>query len=70
MSDRKRMSKVRQKRIKSVKEQIEIHKDKLKNEEGRLDTTKSYWEKEITEKFLKQLEKDKIFTKKNGTNPD
>lgn len=60
------MSKLRQKRIKSVKKQIETHKDKIESEEGRLDTTKNYWEKEINEKFLKQLEKDKKFIKKNG----
>ncbi|MBU1252693.1 MAG: hypothetical protein KJ905_02880 [Nanoarchaeota archaeon] len=66
MNDRKRMSKLRQKRIKSVKKQIETHKDKIESEEGRLDTTKNYWEKEINEKFLKQLEKDKKFIKKNG----
>jgi len=66
MSDQKRMSRVRRKRIVSVEKQIEDHESKIKNERGRLDTTKSYWEKEITEKFLKQLERDKKFVKQNG----
>ena len=56
MSDRRHMKKLRTKRIKSVKKQIEGHKKKIMAREGRLDTTKDYWEKEIDEKFLKQIE--------------
>ena len=61
MTDRKHMKKIRKKRIKSIGKQIEKHKDKIINEEGRLDTTKDYWEKEIDKKFLKQLEEDEIY---------
>jgi hypothetical protein len=57
-ADRKRMRKLREKRIKSVKEQIEKHKEKIKTEKGKKDTTKEYWQKEIDEKFVKQLEED------------
>lgn len=42
----------------AVKKQIKKHKDKIKTERGRKDTTKDYWQKEIDEKFLKQLEND------------
>ena len=55
------MRKIREKRIKSTKKQIEKHEDKIKNEDGRLDTTKDYWKKEIDENFLKQIEKDKDY---------
>lgn len=58
MSDRKHMNKIRKKRIKSIEEQITKHKDKIKKEKGRKDTTKDYWQKEIDEKFEKQIEKD------------
>ncbi|MEK6894868.1 MAG: hypothetical protein AABX10_05405 [Nanoarchaeota archaeon] len=58
MADRKRMKKLREKRIESVKEQIEKHEDKIKTQKGRKDTTKEYWQKEIDEKFLKQLKED------------
>ncbi len=58
MTDRKRMKKLRKKRIESVKEQIEKHQDKINIENGRKDTTKAYWQKEIDEKFLKQLKDD------------
>jgi hypothetical protein len=58
-TDRKHMKRVRQKRIDSIQKQIEKHEDKIENEEGRLDTTKDYWRKEIDEKFLKQIEEDK-----------
>lgn len=64
MSDKRRMIKVRRKRMKSIKKQIEGHEEKIKNEEGRLDTTKDYWKKEIDEKFLKQLEEDEKFLDK------
>ncbi|MBI2629825.1 hypothetical protein HYW76_01865 [Candidatus Pacearchaeota archaeon] len=55
------MNKVRKKRIESIQEQIEKHEDKIENEWGRLDTTKNYWKKEIDEKFLKQITKDKDY---------
>ena len=61
MGDSKRMKKIRIKRLKSLKKQVEIHKEKIENEEGRFDTTKDYWKKEIDEKFLKQIKKDKDF---------
>lgn len=65
--DRKRMKKLRKKRIDSVKKQIDEHEDKIKNETARKDTTKPYWEKEINEKFLKQIEEDKTYLEgKNG----
>ncbi|MBS3075943.1 hypothetical protein J4429_05820 [Candidatus Pacearchaeota archaeon] len=61
MNNKKHMRKIREKRIKSTKKQIEKHEDKIKNEDGRLDTTKDYWKKEIDENFLKQIEKDKDY---------
>lgn len=63
--DRKHMKKTRKKRIKSISDQIEKHKDKIKTEKGRKDTTKAYWQKEIDEKFTKQLEKDYEYLNKN-----
>ena len=61
------MKKLREKRIKSIQRQIDKHKEKIKNEKGRLDTTKDYWKKEIDEKFLKQIDKDKKYLEdKNG----
>jgi hypothetical protein len=60
-NDRKRMKKFREKRIKSVEAQIEEHKEKIANEKGRKDTTKDYWQKEIDEKFLKQIEEDEDY---------
>jgi len=63
--DKKRMKKIRKKRIDSVDKQIEKHKDKIQNEEGIKDTTKDYWKKEIDEKFLKRLKKDKKYLKDN-----
>ena len=67
MRDRKHMKKLREKRIKSIQRQINKHKEKIKNEKGRLDTTKDYWKKEIDEKFLKQIDKDeKYLEDKNG----
>lgn len=59
--DRKRIKKIREKRAISIKKQIKKHKDKIKTEKGRKDTTKDYWQKEIDEKFLKQLEKDEEY---------
>jgi hypothetical protein len=61
MKDRKHMRKIRKKRIKSIQKQIEKHEEKIENEDGRLDTTKDYWRKEIDEKFLKQIEEDEEF---------
>jgi len=56
--DRKHMKKIREKRIKSVEEQIDKHEEKIEHEKGRKDTTKAYWKKEIDEKFSKQIEED------------
>jgi len=61
MEDRKHMKEVREKRIKSIKKQIEKHEEKIKKEKGRLDTTKDYWKKEIDDKFLKQIEEDEEY---------
>lgn len=61
MNDRKHMRKLREKRIKSIQNQIEKHEEKIANEKGSKDTTKDYWQKEIDEKFLKQIEKDKEY---------
>ena len=61
MSDRKRMRKLRKKRIKSLKKQIEEHEKKIQKEKGRKDTTKDYWRKEIDEKFLKQIKEDEEY---------
>ena len=65
MNDRKHMRKIREKRIKSVDRQVEKHKDKIKKEKGRKDTTKDYWKKEIDEKFVKQIKKDKDYLEEN-----
>ncbi len=69
-TDRKHMKKVREKRVSSVQKQVDKHKEKIKNEKGRLDTTKDYWRKEIDEKFLKQIEKDKEYLEENDGNSD
>ena len=61
MSDRRRMRKAREKRIKGIEKQIDEHEDKIKKEKGRKDTTKDYWKKEIDEKFLKQIEEDEEY---------
>ena len=61
MKDRKHMREVREKRIKSIKKQIEKHEEKIKKEKPRLDTTKDYWKKEIDDKFLKQIEEDEKY---------
>lgn len=63
--DRKHMKKVRNKRINSVDEQIAEHEYKIENEEGRKDTTKDYWKKEIDEKFLKQKKEDEEYLEEN-----
>ena len=70
MSDRKRMKKLREKRVDSIKEQIAEHENKIKTEKGRLDTTKDYWRKEIDSKFLKQIEEDKDYLEENDGNSD
>lgn len=61
MKDRKRMKKIRKKRIKSTQKQVDKHEHKIKNEGGRKDTTKDYWQKEIDEKFMKQIKEDKDY---------
>ena len=61
MEDRKHMKKVRGKRIKSIQKQIEKHEEKIEDENGRKDTTKDYWRKEIDEKFSKQIEEDEEY---------
>ena len=65
MKDRKRMKKIRKKRIISIKKQIDKHRGKIQKKEGRLDTTKDYWQKEIDEKFLKQMEEDENYVGEN-----
>ena len=59
------MKKIRKKRIEGIEKQIEKHEEKIENEEGRLDTTKDYWQKEIDEKFEKQKEEDKAYLKEH-----
>jgi hypothetical protein len=63
--DRKKMKKTREKRIKAIGGQIEKHKEKIKTEKGRKDTTKEYWRKEIDEKFIKQMEEDEDYLEEN-----
>jgi len=63
--DRKHMKKVRKKRIKSVGKQIDEHEEKIEHEKGRKDTTINYWEKEIKEKFSKQIEEDEEYLEEN-----
>lgn len=65
MKGRKRMKKIRSKRIKSLQKQIGKHEEKIEKEKGRLDTTKNYWEKEIDDKFLKQIEEDEDYLEGN-----
>ncbi len=60
------MRKLRKKRIKSVKKQIDKHEEKIEKEKGRKDTTKDYWKKEIDDKFLKQIDEDEEFLSENG----
>ena len=59
------MRQTREKRIKSVQKQIEKHEEKIQIKEGRLDTTKDYWQKEIDENFLKQLQEDEEYLEKH-----
>lgn len=65
MGDRKHMKKARERRIESVEKQIEKHRSKIKFEKGRKDTTKDYWQKEIDEKFKKQIEEDESYLEEN-----
>ena len=51
------------KAIESLKKQMQVHSKKLEQEEGRKDTTKDYWIKEI-KKFEKEIEKKKKELKK------
>ena len=68
MGDRKHMKKLREKRIEGIQKQIEKHEYKIENEKGRKDTTKDYWQKEIDEKFLKQIKKDETYLEENEKN--
>ena len=61
MNDRKRMEKIREKRIKAVDKQILSHKNKIKTEKPKKDTTVDYWKKEIEEKFKKIKEEDEKY---------
>ena len=70
MSDRKHMKKIRKKRINAIQQQIDKHEEKIQNEEGRLDTTKDYWRKEIDEKFLKQIEDDENYLEEKDGSSD
>ena len=63
--DRKHMKKLRKKRIKSVDKQITKHEQNIKQLKGRKDTTKDYWQKEIDQKFSRQIEKDEEYLKGN-----
>ena len=58
------MKKIRKKRIPSIEKQVDKHKEKIEAKKGRKDTTKDYWQKEIDEKFLKQIEKDEEYLDK------
>lgn len=55
------MKRLREKRLEAIEKQVEKHKEKILTEKGRKDTTKDYWQKEIDEKFIKQLEKDEEY---------
>lgn len=46
------------KAIESLERQKQIHLQKIEIEEGRKDTTKDYWRKEL-EKFEREIEKKK-----------
>ena len=64
------MKKVREKRIVSLNKQIDKHTEKIKKEEGRLDTTKNYWQKEIDKKFVKKIEEDEKYLEENDEHSD
>ncbi len=59
--DRKHMKRLRKKRIKSIKKQVDKHEEKIEKENGRQDTTKDYWQKEIDDKFLKKIKEDEDY---------
>ncbi|MFA5019644.1 MAG: hypothetical protein WC533_00945 [Candidatus Pacearchaeota archaeon] len=63
MSDRKRMKKLREKRIKTIDRQILAHESKIKHEHPPKDTTLDYWKKEIEEKFKKMKKEDEEYLK-------
>jgi hypothetical protein len=65
MADRKHMKKIREKRIEALEKQVEKHEEKIKNEQGRKDTTKDYWKKEIDKKFMKQIKHDECYLEEN-----
>jgi hypothetical protein len=46
------------KQIEGLEKQKEIHKCKLENEHGRMDTTPEYWEKEI--EIFERIKKEKL----------
>ncbi len=60
------MKKLREKRIESIQKQIDKHEEKIKEEKGRLDTSKDYWKKEIDDKFLKQIKKDEDYLEEDN----
>ena len=61
MSDRKRMRKIREKRIKAIDKQISVHEEKIKTEKPKKDTTIDYWNNEIEKKFKKIKEEDEKY---------
>ncbi len=61
MSDRKRMRKTREKRIKAMDRQIFSHEEKIETEKPQKDTTIDYWRKEIEEKFKKIKQDDEKY---------
>ncbi len=60
MSTKKRKKQL-EKRIEGLKIQIERHEEFVQHKEGKLDTTKNYWKKEI-ERFenKKKLSEEKL----------
>lgn len=61
MSDRKKMRKVREKRVKAIDKQISSHQEKIIGEKPQKDTTLNYWKKEIEEKFKRIKEEDEEY---------
>ncbi len=61
MSDRKRMKKIREKRIRAIDKQISSHKEKIKTEKPKKDTTINYWKNEIEKKFKKIKKEDEKY---------
>jgi hypothetical protein len=64
------MKNLREKRIESIKKQIEKHSELIDTQKGRLDTTKDYWKKEIDEKFLRQVEEDEKYLEEHNGDSD